>query len=104
MAKEKFIKKYKFEYLFGERYLAFVQFPDTMTVRDMEEKLFWAKAYFPFGFGDHSLIFRCHVKLFEWKHFVKENRKRLMDFSIDEVMGNFVSIKTSKNTTTIFEL
>jgi hypothetical protein len=102
--KEKFVKKYKFEYLFGERYLAFVQFLDSVTVREIEDELFWAKAYFPIAFDGKGIIVRCHVKTFEWKHFIKKNKKRLMEFSADESLGQFVSIKTDKNTTTIFNI
>jgi len=100
----KYIKKHKFEYLFGERYLAFVEFPDTVTVREMEEKLFWAKAYYPIAFTSKGILVRCHVKLFEWNRFVKENRKRLKEYKLDENIGSVVTIKDSDKSSTIYEL
>lgn len=102
--KQKFVKKYKFEYFFGERLLAFVEFPDWWSIRSIEDELFWAKTYHPIMFSGRGIIVRCHIKLFEWKHFVKNNRRRLVEFSIDEKNPEFVLIKTDKDATTIFNL
>lgn len=104
MKEEKFVKKHKFEYLFGVRYMAFVQFPDTMTIRQIEEKLFWAKAYYPVSFDSKGIIIRCHVKTFEWKRFKSVNRNRLMEFKLDERIGSVVEVKTDENSTTLFEI
>ena len=103
MKKKKWVKKYKFEYFFGERFIVYVRFPGTMTVNDIVNELFWAKTWKVDSMASEVIV-RAIVKPMELSRFNKQNISRIMKFSVDEEWGKFIEVKEDEQNTTVYDL
>lgn len=100
---KKYVTKYKFEYFFGERYMIYVRFPSTMTVREIAEELFWAKTWKVEDLYD-TVTVRAIVKPQYVKKFMDQNKSRLLKFKVDEKFGQFIYVQTEENSETVYEM
>lgn len=89
------------ETFFGDREILFVRYPTSMTVADIVEKLFWAKAWIVEEMYS-SLIVRAVVKPHYLKHFLKSHGGELLPFEVILAEPAHFRVKTDKSTYSIF--
>ncbi len=86
--------------LMDERQIVFVRFPDDMLVSDIVAKLNWAKSWKVEAFYN-KVIIRCYIKPWYLKHFIKENKSRMLRFDYDKKFEAF-TVEEDKHNGVIF--
>ncbi len=75
--------------LIDGREIVFVRFPVESTIKEILEKLNWAKSYDVVEMYDEMVV-KCFIKPQYLKHFIKDNQKNRLFFKFFKMDDNYV--------------